>query len=276
MTAHLRVGLTVDAASLPATLSSFPAMHLSRIAGGSGKGIPGWKNPQVDLLTRAGKIPWISFRDWPSDTAALAMINTWLDQVPEDVPEVWLTYHPEPSPETIDSRTFRLRWVRLATAVRAHRNRAAVRLIPVLSLNPVRHKLGDRFNADWTTWEGIWQPWAPTDSRGEFIGDAIGWSCFTDPAATRYEEPEPLLRTPIGAAMQLDRPLVIADLATQRIDGDELGTGRARWITDVVTYLRRYEATAVLWPHAVIDDRDFRLTDTNSTLVWRKATEGLI
>lgn len=272
----MRVGLTTDPANVAAALRAYPGMVMCRVFGAIGKGIPAWTNPAVQALTAANKIPWVSFKDWASDAAALSAVNSWADKMPATLAEVWLTYHHEPEGD-IDPREFRRRWVKLAATVKAHRNRPRIKIVPIHTLYPSRHKIGDRFNVDQSTWVGTWQWWAPTDATGAYVGDYMGWDCYLETNATVYEAPERFFRIPVGAATAAGVPLVVPELGAVPLSGDSTGTGRARWITDCLTVLRLLDCQAVLWWNTVGSaGQDYTLRDSTGTAVWRKATEGLI
>src|ERR1043165_4211786 len=203
----LRIGVNASPAELVATIAAFPGMAFCRVFGTSGAGIPNWtRNAAMLNLRMAGVTPWVSFKDWASDSTALAVITAWLNAIPVNVPEAWLTYHHEPEGD-IASREYRRRWVLLAKTVRAHPNGFKIKLVPIHTLYPARHKIGDRYNPDWTQWVGVWQQWAPTDPTGRYVGDYMGWDCYLETSATSYESPESFFRIPVGAAYTMGVPL---------------------------------------------------------------------
>src|SRR5690348_10116108 len=110
----LRIGVNASPAELVAAIATFPGMASCRVFGTTGAGIPNWtRNAAILNLRKAGVTPWVSFKDWASDTSALAAINAWLDAIPADVAEAWLSYHHEPEGD-MASRDYRRRWVLLA------------------------------------------------------------------------------------------------------------------------------------------------------------------
>jgi hypothetical protein len=271
----MRVGLNIDPSRLTATLAAFPGIASCRVFGPAGKGIPTWTSPTVAALTAAGVTPWISFKDWAHDTTALAAVTTWLDTIPATLSTAILTYHHEPEGDMIPA-DYRARWVKLAGRVRAHPNASKIKLVPIHTLYPARHKVYDRFNPDWTTWTGVWQQWAPTDSTGRYVGDWMGWDCYQEITATGYEDPAAFLRIPIGAAYQSGVPLAVPELGAVKVPTDTTGTGRATWIAACLATLRASGTTAVNWWQSTgTNGLDYRLTDQPSAAAWRTGVAAI-
>jgi len=269
----MKVGINASPAELAIALQTYPQVGTSRVFGAPGKGIPGWTSTAVNLLRKAGVIPWLSFKDWANDTTATAAINIWLDTMPTDVPQAWLTYHHEPEGDLL-SREYRRRWTLLAKTVRYHDNAERVKLVPIHTLYPSRHKASDRYSTDWTDWIGVWQQWAPQDAAGRYIGDYIGWDCYLETTAAQYEPPEQFFAIPIGAAHQLGATLVVPELGSLRIGSDTTGAGRAAWITGCVDYLASRNVAAVNWWHSTGSaGQDYRLIDTASADAWKAALD---
>lgn len=272
----MRIGLTTGSKNLPDALAAYPSMQMCRVFGAAERGIPDWDGLSLTLLREARVTPWVSFKDWKSDSTAKAAINKWLDAMPPVFNEVWLTYHHEPEGDII-SREFRRRWVLLGSWVRLHKFAERIRLVPVHTLYPSRHKIGDNYSTDWTQWIGVWQQWVPLDPRGRYVGDYMGWDCYLETTAAVYEAPESFFRVPVGACHQIGARLVVPELGALRVATDSMGTGRARWMTDCLLYLRHVQCQAVNWWNTIGSaGQDYKLTDAPSASVWRKATEGLI
>jgi hypothetical protein len=270
----ISVGVNVSAEDLTGALDTFPRMRFCRVFGPPGAGIPSWRSPVVSQLLAAGVTPWFSFKDWTSDAAALAAFNTWLDACPAGVSEAYLTYRHEPMGDAdIDADTFRDRWVRLAGACDAHRYGHKIRLVPIFHLYPVRHKCSDRYSRTSAEWVGDWVRWWPTMRDGGPAGDMMGWDCYQELSATRYEDPASFLRVPVGAAYAAGVPLVIPELGAVRVAGDATGEGRAAWISGCVAHLRAEAAVGVAWWHGQgASNADYRLGDAPSIAAWRRAT----
>jgi hypothetical protein len=270
----MRIGLTASPAELPATLTAYPNLATCRVFAPPGKGIPAWTSPTMTALIRAGAIPWPSFKDWNSDGQATTSTNVWLTAMPPDLPEVWLTYHHEPEAD-LNPRDYRRRWALLARTVRAHHNGDRVKLIPIHTLYPTRHKIWDRYSTDWTQWVGIWQQWAPTAIDGRYVGDYMGWDCYLETTAATYEDPRRFFATPIGAAHATGVPLVIPELGAIRTATDTTGAGRAAWITECLTHLRQHDTQAVCWWQSTgTNGKDYRLSDDPARRAWQDAISG--
>lgn len=263
----MHLGLNAEPTALSATIAAFPDMVSARVFAPPGAGIPAWTHPTVTLLTRAGVIPWISFKDWVGESA----IRGWLDAMPATVTACWATYHHEPEGDLL-SGEFRQHWREFHQIVRAHRNSSKIKLVPIHTLYPARHKVGDRWNTDWTKWTGVFQQWAPLDTKGRYVGDWMGWDCYLETTASVYEDPRSFFRIPVAAAAYYGVPLAIPELGALRISTDPYGTGRAAWITGCLGYLRAQGATAVNWWHATgSKGHNYRLTDKPSATAWRNA-----
>lgn len=262
----MRIGLDASPAELALTLKKFPGMRFCRVFGPVGKGIPAWTAPTMTGLIKAGVTPWPSFKDAPA-----TYLPAWLDAMPASVPEVWLTWYHEPETD-MSGRVFRQGWQSVSNLVRKHRNGSRVKLVPIHTLYPARHKLWDRFSTDWTKWVGVWQQWAPMGSDGRYLGDYMGWDCYQEVTATAYEDPGVFFRAPIGAAHSVGVPLVIPELGAVRIPTDTTGEGRAAWITACLAHLDHYGTEAVAWWQSTgTNGRDYRLTDDPSEAAWRQA-----
>ncbi len=268
----LRVGVNATPSELAATLQTFPGMRFCRVFGAPGRGIPAWTAPAMTELRKAGALAWPSFKDWLGDEAAKTMIGTWLDSIPSSVNETWLTYHHEPEGD-LNSYEYRRRWIQLGRWVRAHRNAAKVRLVPIHTLYPSRHKSDDTYSTDWTKWVGVWQQWMPLNRDGSYVGDYMGWDCYLESDAKPYEPPSLLFRAPLAAAKQAGTRLVIPELGALRINGDAgIGTGRAAWINACTEYLDVEGVHAVAWWHNTgTNGADYRLSDKPSAEAWRAA-----
>jgi hypothetical protein len=267
----VRIGLTAAGNELAAALQQFPSIATCRVFGPPGSGIPAWTQPAMTMLRHTGVTPWVSFKDWASDGTAATALKRWLTDMPGDVPSVYLTYHHEPQ-GNLDPRDYRRRWNMLANTVRTHRNSDRVVLVPIDVLYPSRRKIWDRYSSDWTKWVGIWQQWAPTDSAGRYVGDLMGWDCYLETTATRYESPESFFRVPIGAAHTMGVPLAIPELGAIRTPSDLTGAGRAEWISSCLTYLAQHDTKIVSWWHATGSaGHNYRLDDAPSAKTWRDA-----
>ncbi len=268
----LRIGVNASPTELPAALADFPGLASCRVFGPPGSGIPSWtRNTAMAALRKAHVTAWVSFKDWTADDTATAAITAWLDAMPADVAEVWLTYHHEPEGD-LASYEYRRRWNVLAKVVRAHRNAGRVRLVPIHTLYPSRFKIGDKYNTDWTKWIGAWQQWVPLDGKGRYVGDFMGWDCYQRVDATGYEDPDTFLRVPVGAAYITGVPLAVPELGALRTPTDIGGDGRAAWIDACLNHLRLHQAVAVNWWHGTgTGGHDYRLSDTASRAAWRAA-----
>lgn len=262
----LHVGVNASDSELAATIAQFPGMWSCRVFGPPGSGILGWNSPEVTKLRKNGIVAHLSFKDWADDASAKKAVLALLDTFPSDVKQVILTYRHEPEGD-MDSNEFRRRWVLLASWVRAHKNTNRVLLIPIHTLYPSRFKIGDRYSTDWKQWVGLWQQWAPFDSRNRYVGDAIGFDCYQTVRSLTYEDPEDFFRIPVSAAHALDVPLAIPEFGGICIPSDKTGTGRAEWITDCVDYVREIDAMLINWWNSK-DEYDYRLTDASSRRAW--------
>jgi hypothetical protein len=264
----MRVGLSSSPTEFTATYARFPQLGCCRVFGPAGAGIPGWGQPLMRALRNVRVLAWPSFKDWSGDQTAATALTRWCDSLPDDVAEVWLTYHHEPEGD-LPPDVYRARWAVTAKTVRGHRNAARVRLVPIHSLWPAVHKVGDRYNKDWTKWVGVWQQWAPTGPDGAYLGDLMGWDCYVDTAAVRYPDPGRFFAVPVGAAGQAGVPLVVPELGTPLLPGDPGGVGRGLWIRDCLTYLREVGVLAVNWWQSTgTSGTDYRLRDAPSVEAW--------
>lgn len=267
----MRLGVNATPTELATTLATFPGIASCRVFAPVGAGIPSWtRNAAMRLLRERRITAWPSFKDWTTDDEATAMITAWLDSMPTDVPEVWLTYHHEPENNFAYSREYRRRWILLARIVRAHRNGGRVKLVPIHTHYPSRHKIGDKYSEDWTKWAGVWQQWTPLNPDGSYVGDFMGWDCYLESTAKQYEDPQTFFRIPLSAAYSTGVPLVLPEWGALRIPTDTTGTGRADWMEAGANHLRVNGVELVNWWHATgTGGHDYRLDDAGIRL-WNR------
>lgn len=264
MTPAVRIGINAEPTALAATIAAFPGMASCRVFAPPGAGLPPWTNVAITTLTRHGITPWISVKDWVGDKA----LTAWLTAMPANISDIWLTYHHEPEGD-LPASDYRRNWIAFARTVRSHRNASRIKLIPIHSLYPARHKATDTYTSDDTQWVGVFQRWSPVDKR-RYVGDYMGWDCYLEANSTGYESPATLFRIPIAAAAYYGVPLVIPELGALRVETDKTGTGRAAWITGCLNHLAANNTVAVNWWHATgTNGANYRLTDKPSAHAWQ-------
>jgi hypothetical protein len=216
------VGMSVPAGQVAAHAAQFKGMKgPGRVFRAPGKGLPPWAAVLAECLP--GAVPAVSFKDMP----APAVLVAWLDDMPEDLPLVLISYHHEPEGDAgLTPAQYAADWHTVQAIVEAHPNRKRIMTVPILTLYWARHK-------------GNWRTWWPG------VGDAIGWDCYPEVNTTGYEAPATFFAIPVAAARELGLDVVITELGAPLATGTDgnldpaSSPRRAAWMTRCVDYLDR-------------------------------------
>ena len=272
-----------------------------------GAAIVSWTSPRRKLPAIVADFH--SFKDWPSDDAAVAMVTGYLDSMPRlllDGPPLLpelrvydpdgysdgrsecdgfsalLSYCHEGENNFISAgltvREWRRRHRLIYKTIRQHANGHRVGYMPIQT--------------------GTWTLAASTRGRikGDFdplawwagVGDYAGWDAYvpsnttSPPGPTLYPAPAEFFELPVQLARSTGRRLFLPELGVIRQGsgagsgaGDD-GTYRAQWITAAVGYLDAQGCAGVAWWDALgTNNRDFRLTDQKSAQAWTDAIAGV-
>lgn len=260
-----------------------------------GEGFLPWSAPRRQLP--AGVAEFHSWKDWTSDTAAMAGLTAWLDTMPAqllDGPPLlphlrpydpdgysdgrresdgfsWLvTWCHEGERNMIEAglpaREWRRRHRLAYRTIRQHRNGWRVGYMSVQTLTWLTAKSdlgrgvvkGDNDPLAW--WSGV--------------GDYAGMDCYANsvvdgrPSPAMYPSPAPFFAPLLELANGTGRRPFVPELGVIR-QGTPQDTGslRANWITNCVQYLDSVGCAGVAWWDAT-GSRDFRLTDPLSRAAW--------
>jgi hypothetical protein len=260
------VGTTTTVGDWSSRLTTYPGVQLCRVFGQPGSGIPSWgvegQPGKLDAMPST-ITPFVSFKDWASDSAAAAMVNSHLDGLPADRRE-WLAWHHEPEQEWASNvAEYRRRWCLLSEVVAAHHAGDRVQLVPIQTLQWTAATGTGKGNGNYSTFAtGVGLP---------------GMDCYADSWADKYPVPAPWLAPALKLADAMGRPLVVPELGAIKMPSDPTGARRADWIRAVVSLLRSEGAAAVLWWDALgANSRDFRLDDSASRTAWNEALAGRV
>lgn len=270
-----------------------------------GSGILDWTHARRRLPK--GVAEFHSFKDWPSDDAAIGYVTHLLDTMPAELltgeallpnltaydPDGYapdsteydgfsllLTWKHEGEPDCIAAgipvREWRRRHRLVYRTIRQHRNGRRVGYMPIQT------GTWTEANSDAGTAgkvKGDFDPLAWWAGVGDYAGyDAYAVSITSKPAgAALYKAAADFLAIPLRLARGSGRRLFLAELAVI-LQGDPPDTGRyrAEWIRAVVAELRDQGAAGVAWWDALgANNRDFRLADEPSRKAWQDALFGL-
>lgn len=116
-------------------------------------------------------------------------------------------------------------------------------------------------------------PRSGRDWRTYYAGDEyvslIAWDPYNSASKTptRYAEPERLFRHVVEASEESGKPYGIAETGSERISGDEAGTGRAAWLDRAAAWFAANDAQFVTYFQSTRNG-NFVLLDTPSVDVW--------
>lgn len=206
----LRIGFHATPAEYSTWLPKLPVPWFSRVFHPGGKGLPPWGGLATMGLPPT-TIRHISFKDRVSP----AGINTFLDSIPADVVEVWLTwYHEGDINWAGDVDGYVNYWRLLSHTVRAHRNAAKVTLVNVHTQYASRYK---RQAMDWRRFM------LPE------LADVDSWDCYRPRNPDVYEAPETLLGLALAAQREFDVRTHITEYGSHPASWDTDGAGQAQW-----------------------------------------------
>ena len=112
-----------------------------------------------------------------------------------------------------------------------------------------------------------WNPGADTY-------DVLGFDCynrFVDDDI--YPDPASWLAPNVAAAARVDRPLALAEMGSELVEGDD-GSGRALWLQSVAAYAIAQGFPFVTYFDSPITGTDYRLNDEPSRAAWRTVVTG--
>jgi hypothetical protein len=250
--------------------ATFPGARISRVFAGPGEGILPWTAQRLAGLPST-VVPHLSFKDWPSDSAAAKAVTALLDVMPRRYvtgdllsPElgcsVALSHMHEPENNGLPVRTWRQRQRVLYDAVKSHQYGSRVAVVPIQTLQ-------------WTTFAGkgngdVFAWWAG-------IGDFAGIDCYANSWEPGYPDAEAFLALPLRLAAGTGRRLMLPELGAVRLPTDFDGSKRAAWMTAVVARLADAGCAAVSWWSAPgANAKDFRLADPPSVAAWQGILSG--
>ena len=265
MTSDMLVGITCDPADYLTLLASWPGARHTRIFAGPGKGIPPRLPTRRDgriataLRLCPGIVPHVSFKDWPDDNRARAMVDAWLDQLPAcqampaTRPLAMISHMHEPGPKDYPPAEYRRRQFQLALWLADHPAGALVEQVHIDANIWVEAK-GNRDLS-------IYLPGVGTPSVDTY---ARSWR--------PYPNVSDLLWAPLTLAHATGMPPFLPELGIARRLDDPTGERRAELIRDVVETLRANGCRAVSWWDDLgTGGTDFRLDDEPSRAAWADA-----
>ncbi|GAB7044879.1 hypothetical protein [Catenuloplanes indicus] len=278
MTTDMLVGITCDPRDYGTRLARWPGARHTRIFGYPGKGIPSWKPTPTDRrIAEArrlcpGIIPHVSFKDWPDDMAAEAMVRAWLNQLPPITapltpggpPLVMLSHMHEPGPKDFDPAEYRRRQFLIAIWLAAHPRGGQVDLVHIDANIWVEGKGGRDLSI---YLPGVGLPSVDTYARS--------WK--------PYPTVDDLLWAPLRLADATRTPPMLPEFGIARRPDDPTGEQRAELMHEALVVLWAEGCRLVSWwedlgtaPRAGGPAPDFRLDDEPSRRVWEDAMAGRI
>lgn len=293
----LAVGATVNVTDFALFGARAKGSAFCRTFSPPGSAILPWTAPSRKLPPTVAEFH--SFKDWPSDTAAIALIEGLLDGMParliEEPPllahlrpydpdgysdgqresdgfSLLLTWFHEGERNMIESgvpaREWRRRHRLAYKTIRQHRNGHRVGYMSVATLT----WLAASSNPAKGIVKGDYDPFAWWSGVGDFAAmDCYVPSVDDKPAAPAlYTSPgqffAPLDQLAAGTGR---RPFVPEVGVIRQGSPPDDGGMRANWITNIVRYADARGYAGMAWWDALgANNRDFRLTDTQSAGAW--------
>jgi hypothetical protein len=247
----LRVGLHPTPKEYGVWLPRLPTPWFTRVFYPPGKGLPPWSGHAVmDLPSTT--IRHISFKD----RVPPARIVAFLDSIPEDVAEAWLTFFHEGDIDWAnDVAGYTNYWKLVRKVCDDHPNRPKVTLVNVHTQYASRYK---RAAFDWRAF------------MLPGVADVDGWDCYRPQTPDVYEAPEALLGLPLTAAREYGQRVHITEFGTHPTSWDTDGSAQAQWYRESLAVMAAAGVEAVgLWCN-VDGNLEYRPTKPKVLEEWRR------
>lgn len=205
----------------------------------------------------------VSFRPDPAEVNAGkhdAALRAFFTEAPDDQTIYWSYIH-EPEP-MIDQGQFtaaeyRKAWQRIAGFEReaCKSNMYATLILTGWTASPSSGRSVETYYA------------------GDSVIDVIAWDPYNgvhDPDRDYYASAESMFGSVVAASKAMGKPFAIAETGSRRVAGDD-GTGRARWLTEIGTYLDKHGAVFVTYFQST-RDANWVLDDKPSRDAWARFT----
>lgn len=224
----LQVGMTPDPTEYSRMFSMYgSAPDVVRVF--SSNQPPPWSDSRIQQLKQRGITPFISWKTYDP-----AYFNTWIRQLPADIPQVLLTHHHEPEGD-IDAGTFKARQVALWNVVQG---------LPASLRTKVRY--GAVLTRQWTE-NTAGRSYATYDPG---IGDFLGNDMYVNSWDSTYPSPSAFMSKWLAYNTGTRRK-VIPELGAVSLPSDSNDAGRAAFINGVMSILETSSAAAnirlVIW-----------------------------
>lgn len=197
----------------------------------------------------------VSFRAAPSEILSGrhdAQLRRWFAEAPRDHVTRWSYMHePEDDIERgrLQAAQYRSAWQHVARLADSADNPALRSTLILMCWTVHEHSRRD------------WRDYYPGDSAI----DLLAFDCYSSfGGGERYREPARLFGPAYEVAQQLDKPFGIAEIGSNRINGDD-GSGRAQWLQRSAEWLRQHDARFVSY----FDNGGMKLDDSASVSAWR-------
>lgn len=216
-----------------------------------------WSGARSQAL--AGRTTIISFRPMPQDVLAGKyddVLRTWFAQAPTNQVIYWSYIH---EPEDLIAQgkftadQYRRAWQRIAGfADQACKPNMHATLILM----------------GWTASPASKLDWRTFYPGGDII-DVMAWDPYNgvhDPGRTYYASASSMFDAVVARSKEAGKPWAIAETGSRLIPGDT-GAGRAAWLTEIGTYLRKNGAVFATYFQST-RDADWELRDAPSQKAW--------
>lgn len=243
-----------------AHLGLFPGCKIVSAFGKPGAGIPSWGTDLRNVPRSVIAHP--RFKDTPTP----ALVNPWLDAIPADVTEAWITHDHEPDIGQ-DPVQYRANQVALRQIVNAHPNGHKVKVVTIYMLYQLRSA-----GMNWRDYYG-------TMPDGTPAAHILGFDCYVNRSTANYEDPSTLFEVPLAIGAATGLPVAITELGALVVTGKpgKTPTRHAAWLASCVAFLQaNLVKAACYWCNIGSQpDWNFHLEPLPASLsVWQGACRG--
>jgi hypothetical protein len=247
----LRIGFHPTPAEYKVWLPKLPTPWFTRVFHPPGSGLSPWNGPAT-LGLPAATIRHISFKD----RVAPGVMTAFFDSIPDNVPQVWVTWHHEGDINWAhDVAGYRDYWQLVRRTADAHPNRPKITLINVHTQYASRMK---RSAMDWR------------DFMVPDAADVDSWDCYRPQSPDVYEAPETLLGLPLTAQREFGVRTHVTEYGTHPTSWDTDGSAQAQWYRESCKVMAAAGVEAVGFWCNIDGKLEYRPTKAKVLAEWTK------
>jgi hypothetical protein len=222
---------------------------------------PGAPGSWSQITSKVGNTPVVvSFK---YDTAGVlagkydSALRTWFADAPTNRTTFWTYWH-EPENDGVNTASYRAAWQHIADIADQASN-PRLRSTLVLMCYTLKPASG-------RNWKDYY--------AGSDAIDTLAFDCYNKGIQKGvYSDPNQMLEAVIDTARAAGKPWGIAEFGSHLVPGDSSGKGRAQWLRDFGTTVKKNGGVFATYFDSNVGG-DFRLLDSPSQAAWRDVVQN--